>query len=285
MAFRLIKLLVSLCLAGADRIAVAVARVLGQRSATPCVVLYYHAVRATERGRFASQMDELMHLSIPIDIENSESPPSKSCRYAAVTFDDGFVSVVENALPELRARNIPCTIFVPTGSIGQHPSWLGQSHGDASEVVASAEMLRTIADQPLVRIGSHSVSHPDFRCLGDGQARDELARSKTTLEELLGREVKSFSFPHGAYLQRSLDLARQCGYVRVFTIEPVQLASPGEGFVVGRVRVEPLDWPIEFRLKVLGAYRWMVSASAIKKELLGLLFRGRVQAPQPRQGI
>ena len=284
MPLRLVKLLISLSVACVDWVSAAIRRLFGGQPATECVVLYYHAVRAAERRQFASQMDALARLSVPVDIEDTEPLP-KGRRYSAVTFDDAFISVVENALPELRARRIPCTIFVPTGSIGRHPSWIGPSHEDAGEVVASAEVVRTIADQPLVRIGSHSVSHPDFRRLDDGQARDEFTRSKATLEEILGREVKSFSFPHGAHTQRSLDLARQCGYARVFTIDPVQLTDPREGFAVGRVRVEANDWPIEFRLKALGAYRWMSRASALKRDLLGIVRGGRVQVPQPRQGL
>jgi peptidoglycan/xylan/chitin deacetylase (PgdA/CDA1 family) len=151
--------------------------------------------------------------------------------------------------------------------------------------VASAEVLRTVADQPLVRIGSHSVSHPDFTRIDDEQARDELTRSKATLEEILQREVTSFSFPHGAHTQRSLDLARECGYARVFTIDPVPTADAHDEFSVGRVRVEPQDWPIEFRLKALGAYRGMARASAIKRDLLGIVRRGGVRGPQPRQGL
>jgi peptidoglycan/xylan/chitin deacetylase (PgdA/CDA1 family) len=279
MPIRLIKLLISFSVAFADRIPTAIRRSLGRQPTTACVVLYYHAIRAAARPQFAWQMDELKRLSVPVDIEGRQALP-KGRRYAAVTFDDAFMSVVENALPELRARKIPCTIFVPTGSIGHHPSWIGPSHEDAAEVVAPAEVLRTIAAQPLVRIGSHSVSHPDFRRLDDGQARDEFIGSKATIEEISGREVTSFSFPHGAYTPRSLDLARQCGYARVFTIDPLQLGDHREGFAVGRVRVEPHDWPIEFRLKVLGAYRWMARASALKRYLLGIVRGDRIQGRQ-----
>jgi peptidoglycan/xylan/chitin deacetylase (PgdA/CDA1 family) len=284
MPLRLIKLLVSLSVAWADRVSAAIRRLLGGQPTTECVVLYYHAIRAAARERFASQMDELARLSVPVDIEDGE-PLSEGVRYSAVTFDDAFMSVVENALPELRARKIPCMIFVPTGSLGRYPSWIGASHEDAAEIVASAEVVRMIADEPLIRIGSHSVSHPDFRRLDDGQAMEELTGSKATLEEILGREVKSFSFPHGAHTPRSLDLARECGYTRVFTIDPVRLRNPREAFAIGRVRVGPQDWPIEFRLKALGAYRWMARASAMKRQLLGAVRGGRVRAPQPRQGL
>jgi peptidoglycan/xylan/chitin deacetylase (PgdA/CDA1 family) len=88
-----------------------------------CVVLYYHAVRPEERASFGRQMDELLSIGSPIRADRRE-PLQPGRRYVAVTFDDGFVSVVENALPELRDRRIPCTIFVPTGSLGTRPSWL-----------------------------------------------------------------------------------------------------------------------------------------------------------------
>ncbi len=284
MPLRIIKLLISLAVSWGDRVSAAVRGSMSGPPATECVVLYYHAVREAARRQFAGQMDALARLSVPVDIEGRE-PLAQGRRYSAVTFDDAFMSVVENALPELRARKIPCMIFVPTGAIGRHPSWIGSSHQDAAEIVASAEVLRTIADQPLVRIASHSVSHPDFRWLNDGQASDELTTSKATLEEITGREVTSFSFPHGAHTQRSLELAKECGYTRAFTIEPVQLIDPREGFVLGRVRVEPHDWPIEFRLKALGAYRWMARASAMKRELLRILRGGQAPRPQPRQGV
>jgi len=37
---------------------------------------------------------------------------------------------------------------------------------------------------------------------------------------------------------------------------------------VGRVRVDPTDSPIEFRLKLLGAYRWLPLAFSWKRRLL-----------------
>ena len=37
----------------------------------------------------------------------------------------------------------------------------------------------------------------------------------------------------------------------MFTIDPVPLTDSCKGFLVGRIRVEPQDWPIEFHLKAL----------------------------------
>ena len=262
MSARVIKLAISAIVAAIDAISSTIKRLLGSTPPGSCVVIYYHAIRAPLCSRFAKQMDVLKCLTKPVDIENPGAFLAGK-RYSAVTFDDGFMSVVENALPELRARNIPCLIFFPSASVGMHPIWIRPPHEDAGELVAPASVVRDLAQDPLVRIGSHSMSHPNFRRLEDDQAILQFLGSKERLEQLTGKEVTAFSFPHGAFSSRSIALARQCGYRRIYTIEPLMLHDSQEG-VVGRVRVEPYDWPIEFRLKILGAYRWMVHVSAFK---------------------
>lgn len=276
---RLTKLIVSLCVAGIDQFMQSIRRIAGGRPRRHLVILYYHAVRAESRKKFAWQLDELSRISTPTDAETI-AQDAQATRYTAVTFDDGFESVLDNALPELKVRGIPCTIFVPTGCIGRPPQWIESAHYDAEERIASEEVWRTLSANPLVHIGSHSVSHPNFALIDDARALAELSESKKSLERMLGREVNSFSFPHGAYTPGSINLARQCGYDRVYTIEPELLPLPCSEFVVGRVRVEPHDWQLEFRLKVLGAYRWMIRASAVKRFMRDSLRAGRSRVIQ-----
>ena len=83
----------------------------------------------------------------------------------------------------------------------------------------------------------------------------------------MSREIRLFSFPYGAENDRLVDLCREAGYERVFTILPrLALLDPQE-YVTGRVVVDPTDWPLEFRLKLLGAYRWLPRAFAWKRKL------------------
>jgi peptidoglycan/xylan/chitin deacetylase (PgdA/CDA1 family) len=277
MVGRILKLAISILIGCIDWFGASLRGLLGFQNKPRCVVIYYHAVRTKFRHNFAWQMGELARLTTPIDLEDVGTL-SAGMRYSAVTFDDGFVSVLENALPVLESLGIPCVIFVPTGCLGSHPRWIESAHHDGSETIATSEMIHALSSRPLVRIGSHSVSHPDFRTLEDRLAIEELSSSKDALERITGLRVESFSFPHGAYMQRSLTLAQQCGYARVYTIEPSQLSSV-DGFSIGRVRVEPYDWKIEFRLKVRGAYRWMVHASAMKRKLKASLGRGVSELP------
>lgn len=257
---RLIKLSVSLAVRACDVAGAAVLRLVGRRPAPRCVVLYYHGVQNAERAPFARQLDQLLRHTRPLRAETQE-PLNGTPHYSVMTFDDAFVSVVENALPELEARGIPATIFVPTGSLGGKPAWIHNpaARGAREQVVSAAE-LADLGQRALVTIGSHSISHPNFLKIDTARAETELRESRATLEHILKKPVTLFSFPHGACDHHTHALARAAGYQRVFTIAPRAETDPGRAFVVGRVAVEPTDWPLEFHLKLLGAYRWMARA-------------------------
>jgi peptidoglycan/xylan/chitin deacetylase (PgdA/CDA1 family) len=253
---RLIKLAISLTVRGWDIGTASLMRLIGRKPPPMCVVLYYHGVDATQRERFARQMDEVLRLTEPIPADLQE-PLNRGRHYCAVTFDDGFVSVIENALPELERRRIPSTIFVPTGSLGKKPAWVKELASRAGrEVVMTTTQIAALRKQGLVCVGSHSVSHPNYLELDESHAAREFCESKAELEGLLGEKVALFSFPFGKYSERLVELARKVGYERVFTIEPESGWAHTDRFVTGRVAVDPDNWPIEFYLKLVGTYRW-----------------------------
>jgi peptidoglycan/xylan/chitin deacetylase (PgdA/CDA1 family) len=236
-------------------------RLFGKMPAGTCVVLYYHSVPPDQRARFAAQLDMLSSTAEPIDI-TKEVQLRSGVRYVGVTFDDAFVNLAEQALPELKKRNIPATVFVISGALGKAFGPAGRA-----EKVMSVEQLRSLPAE-LISIGSHTVTHPMMPLLSEGEARAELIQSRKTLEDLLLRPILTFSFPFGGFSQSLTGLCREAGYHRIFTTLPAfAFMDPGE-FVVGRVRVDPTDWPLEFRLKLAGAYRWLPAAFALKRRIL-----------------
>ncbi len=230
------------------------------------VVLYYHDVTEAKRERFGKQMDLLLRLGTIISISGLEHNSVTENQYRImVTFDDGFVSFAENALPEITMRKIPVTVFVPTGSFGKTPSWINSDESPVhNERVMSVGILKQLTSNPFITIGSHSVSHTNFLKLDEETALRELTHSKEELEQITGRSVDVFSFPHGAYNARSVELAKQAGYRLVFTIDPC-LAYPREDrYVIGRFHTSPDDWTLELFLKARGAYRWMALWNLVK---------------------
>jgi peptidoglycan/xylan/chitin deacetylase (PgdA/CDA1 family) len=276
-ARRVAVLCVSAGVLGLRRLADLARRLAGRPRRARCVALYYHGLPARRRADFAWQMDELLRCATPLRAEARQAPDRGGFR-AIVTFDDGFRSFSENALPELAERGIPAALFVPAGNLGRPPEWLaGSGHADARETVLAAEELRRLP-AGLVTVGSHTLTHAPLSGLGEADARRELVESRAGLERVLGRAVTLLSLPHGDFDERVLELAREAEYERVFTVSP-SLAEIGNGaFVAGRCRVGPGDWRIEFRLKVRGAYSWLAAASAVKRAILRLLPRKRSAA-------
>jgi len=261
---RLIKLAISLGVALGDALA---RRLPGSRqSGGTCVVINYHSVSSDSKSRFARQLDMLLRLAIPIPAARGSRLENRR-RYVAITVDDVFQSFVTNGLPELCRRNLPVTLFPPTGYLGRNSAWNDYGgENKVGEAVASIDELKQIAKFKNVDFGSHGVMHADLALLPEAGATQELQDSKMTLEGIVGREITALSFPYGSYGARELRLAGEAGYRYFFDSTPQQMtAATGEG-LIGRVDVQPTDWDIEFRLKICGAYRWVRRASAWKRK-------------------
>jgi peptidoglycan/xylan/chitin deacetylase (PgdA/CDA1 family) len=271
---RVVNLSGSLLVWAWDRLQTLTSRILGQKPRSGCVVLAYHSVTSEQRAQFARQMDVLAGSTIPVSAA-IESLPENGVRYAAVTFDDGLENIITNALPELAQRKIPSTLFIVTEALGTNPKWEYFGGDDPSQQrVMTEQQLRQLPSE-LVTIGSHTMTHPMLpTVLNHDQLQRELAGSRAKLGNILGREVKLFSFPYGAFSESVVEGCREACYDRVFTALPEFAFTQPKEFVSGRVGVTPTDWPIEFRLKLAGSYRWLPYAFALKRKLRSLLRPG-----------
>jgi peptidoglycan/xylan/chitin deacetylase (PgdA/CDA1 family) len=236
------------------------------------IVLYYHSVPLSKRAGFARQLNMLERHArvVPADWCGETDP---KCATVAITFDDAFNSVVDNALPELAERGFPYTIFVPSGVLGRTPDWPMEGSDDRAEVVVDAARLRGLRG-PLVAIGAHSVSHPRLTRVDPERARAEIVESRAAIAEIIGDSVTLFAFPYGDCDASVVDICRQEGFKHVFTIMPEPVDLSDGALVRGRVSVDPDDGDLEFFLKMSGAYAWMPLATALLRRLRSV--RGRL---------
>jgi len=142
-------------------------------------------------------------------IEMGRMGQSLSNRFA-ITFDDGYLSVYEHACPALRERGMTATIYVVANSIGGINDW-DKRAGDQEEKVMTASQVRELSSYGF-EIGAHTLTHPHLTNLDDDQLRSEIIDSKHKLEDLIGKEVASFSYPYGDYDSRVLNAAIAAGY-------------------------------------------------------------------------
>jgi peptidoglycan/xylan/chitin deacetylase (PgdA/CDA1 family) len=93
----------------------------------------------------------------------------------------------------------------------------------AANLCLSWSELESLAGEPDVTIGAHTISHPMLAKLGSFVAMDEIGGSKAYLERRLGREVRHFAYPFGdpsVAGPREFGLARQAGFVTAVTTRP-----------------------------------------------------------------
>jgi len=138
-------------------------------------------------------------------LANGRPVPDKS---VAITFDDGYRSVLTAALPLLRARQWPFTVFVNTEAVdsgfGIYLSW---------------DDLRALGAQGAA-IGNHSVSHTHLvrQLQGESETewrqrvRREIADATVRLESEVGEfAVPVFAYPYGEYTREIKSIVMDLG--------------------------------------------------------------------------
>lgn len=123
-----------------------------------------------------------------------------------ITFDDGLAAQYSPAADLLEDVHLRGVFFINPANIGQ------QRYMDVSQI-------RDLAARGH-EIQSHGWSHKLLPLCERTELRMELSRSKNTLENWLGRKVRSLAVPGGGYNNAVLCAAAEAGYSRVYASDP-----------------------------------------------------------------
>jgi peptidoglycan/xylan/chitin deacetylase (PgdA/CDA1 family) len=205
------------------------------------LVLCYHALSerfpaqlSTTPELFARQLRRLRSHGYR-GVTFSQATQRPQGRTVAITFDDGYRSVLRLGLPILQELGWPATIFVPTDFIGSGEPmswpgidrWLGGEHERELLPLAWPELEQLMGLG--WEVGSHTCSHPRLTELDDERLVHELDESKAVCELRLGALCRSLAYPYGDVDTRVLAAARAAGYSSAAALRPCPLRA--------------LDWP------------------------------------------
>jgi peptidoglycan/xylan/chitin deacetylase (PgdA/CDA1 family) len=237
------------------------ATVRNRRQAT--LILCYHAVSAgwpdatavtpTQLERQLSFLQARGFVGATFSEALGDPPASKTL---AVTFDDGYRSVMERAFPILHRLGIPGTVFVPSAYANSpgprfwagtgRERWFGGPHEAELTGLSWQELQHLMAAG--WEVGSHSRSHPHLTELDDKALEEELHGSREECERGTGRPCLSLSYPYGDLDERVIRAASEAGYrsgaslPRKFPRTPTPLVWPRVGIY------RPDGW-LRFRIK------------------------------------
>ena len=229
---------------------------LGPNGDTTLRVLMYHKVNdipdnptTVPVGRFdeqLAQVKELGYTVVDLDAVLDHYALGKPLPEKAVliTFDDGYLDTLENAMPVLQKYGFPAVIFVPVAYMDDEtplPHELRLAERGVRNPTLDWGLVREL-DAGGVRVESHGIGHRPLAEVALDEAVREIAVSKLKLEEKLERPVRAYAYVKGSeahFHPVHESLLLQAGYEVAFTSISRANGPGANPFRIGRYNVEP----------------------------------------------
>ena len=208
---------------------------------------------------------------LPLDdiVAHLQSGEPLPDRTVAITIDDAYLSVYEQAFPRLQRYGFTATIFVATQPVDRglrgYMSW---------------EQLRELQAAGF-GIGSQTRSHPHMHRLSVAENRDELAVSNDRFLTELGMRPNLFAYPYGEY---SIDVINEVrGLPLIVPDDPNSPECVMHSSAQLNVELD-VEGPLRYEWDTQNSYmyRWYITSghSAVEPVSLGGEGIGRYQLLQ-----
>jgi len=147
-----------------------------------------------------------------------------------ITFDDGYESFYNKAVPLLEKYDFEATLFIYTDRIKDREGYLSAS--DLQELARRGISVQShgVTHTPLTEI---SENHPPED--SEQKIKAELGKSKELLENITGSPVNHFAFPYGSFNSEIILSAREAGYDLLFIADERETQAP---FIVPRIPIQ-----------------------------------------------
>lgn len=163
----------------------------------------------------------------------------KNCIW--ISFDDVDQSVYKNAFPILKKYQIPFTLFIIAGHVGN-------TDFDNLTLVNWGE-IQEMVDSGLATVGSHTY---DMHYLVDDKPvffdperkidfLDDLVKSKNNIEtNLKGVEVVDFAYPYGEGKDELVPIIKEAGFLSAYILAPRVICEENAPYWQNRILVDDI---------------------------------------------
>ena len=163
-----------------------------------------------------------------------------------ITFDDGFKSILNSAVPVLSELGFPSHLFLATGSVGGDNQWPGQSAISPRMPMLDWDELNQCASAGM-RIESHTHMHPDLRWLDEQEIEEECEKADRDILQHTGTVSRNFAYPYGYYDRHVTKVIRKRYAFAVTTKMAFMNASTPDPVKLPRIDSYYLQHPLLYK--------------------------------------
>lgn len=167
---------------------------------------------------FRSHIDTLKASGIKCVVPEELLSGASVEKSVMITFDDGYESDHDSALPMLASFGFRAVTFITASLVGR-PGYL------------TWEKIKELSNAGF-SVQSHSFNHRFLSTLGHAELLDELKRSKETIEDRTAVEVKYIAAPGGRFSPAVIEAAAKAGYSGLFNSKPGFTLAQESGILV-----------------------------------------------------
>ncbi|MEZ4858107.1 MAG: polysaccharide deacetylase family protein [Flavobacteriaceae bacterium] len=169
-------------------------------------ILMYHKVNASQSEGLTISVAKLevqfqwlaengyrsYHLS---ELMNLVKLPSK--KTVVITFDDGYVSQLEHAIPLLEKYNLKATFFIPLKYLGTTDAW-----NETSFPLMNATHLKSL-NPNVVELGFHSFAHQKYNELSLSEIAEDTQLAFETASKNELPLTATLAYPYGKFPRKN----------------------------------------------------------------------------------
>ncbi len=202
-------------------------------------------------------------LPLPKVIQHLKQGIAFQQKTLAITFDDGYLSIYQNAYPELKKRHLPFTIFIS-------PRDIDQKFGNS----LSWQQLKEMQDNGAT-ISNHSYQHLHLLAKAPNESpqqwkiriQQDIKQSNKRLQDKLSINNKLFAYPYGEFNNPLKTLLKNMGYT-AFSQQSGPISASSDMQALARFPASgPYANPKTLEIKLNSLAFHIVSASPVSQLL------------------
>ena len=192
---------------------------------------------------------------------------------AVLTFDDGYYSLYQYALPILNRFKFKATLFLTTRAVGLPSYTFMQGYRENSHPAHDRPLTwRELEEMRACgwAIEAHGCRHESLPSLKEGEMRQEISASKQTIEKHIGQPVRYFAYPFGEYNRSVLSAVKE-NYKAACSVHTGKVYRGQDLFRLPRIEINTQDTLDRFARKV--SFGYVSELEKRRSQLRNFLYR------------